>query len=265
MPDRKYNKIAVFGGIYNNYLALEEAIKDAKSKNVEDIFCLGDLGAFGPHPDRVFPLLIENNVKVMQGNYDNSIGNNIDNCQCGYTDPMDNYFARISYDYTYKNTSEENKMWMKNLPEFIKIQLGDFKVHMAHGSPRQMNEFLWESTSPNFFLKKIMSDYMCDILLTTHTGIKWFRKVDENKYFVNVGVLGRPENDGKTNVWYTILEIEDSNLKVDFIPVNYNYKKLAKEMETENLPKEFIDTVLSGWWTTCLEILPVKERLRGKF
>ncbi len=260
-----YKKIAVFGGIYNNYLALEEAIKSAKENDVEEIFCLGDLGAFGPFPDKVFPLLIENNIKVMQGNYDNSISNNIDNCQCGYTDPLDNYFAKISYDYTYKNTSEKYKKWMKNLPEHLSIKLGKYKVYMSHGSPRQMNEFLWESSTPDYFLKKLLSDYKCDILLATHTGLKWFREIDTDKYFINVGVLGRPENDGKTNVWYALLEIIDNKLEYKFIPVNYDYKKLASEMKLENIPDEFIQTVLTGYWTTCLEILPIKERMRGKF
>ena len=28
---------------------------------------------------------------------------------------------------------------------------------------------------------------------------------------------------------------------------------------------EFVETVLTGWWTTCLEVLPARERRRGKF
>ena len=36
-------------------------------------------------------------------------------------------------------------------------------------------------------------------------------------------------------------------------------------MEREKLPKEFIETILTGWWTTCLEILPGKERINGKY
>jgi hypothetical protein len=34
-------------------------------------------------------------------------------------------------------------------------------------------------------------------------------------------------------------------------------------MRAETLPAEFIQTILSGWWTTCLEILPVRERTAG--
>jgi len=34
-------------------------------------------------------------------------------------------------------------------------------------------------------------------------------------------------------------------------------------MTAQELPAPFIETVLTGWWTTCLEILPTKERARG--
>ena len=34
------------------------------------MFCLGDMGGFGPHPDRVFPLLEDYDVLAIQGNYD---------------------------------------------------------------------------------------------------------------------------------------------------------------------------------------------------
>ena len=108
-----YKKIAVFGGVYNNYLALEALVKDAKNRGVEKLYCLGDLGAFGPNPDKVFPILLENDIEVVQGNYDNSIGNDLSDCQCGYTDPQDNYFAQISYDYTFANTSAEFKSYQK--------------------------------------------------------------------------------------------------------------------------------------------------------
>ncbi|MFB6356357.1 MAG: metallophosphoesterase, partial [bacterium] len=108
--------IGVFGGVYNNYLALKETIGLFGDRNVEDIFCLGDLGAFGPHPDRVFPPLVEHDVKVVRGNYDDSVGHEKEDCQCGYTDPKDNYFAEISYDYTLENTSDEWKEWMRDLP-----------------------------------------------------------------------------------------------------------------------------------------------------
>src|SRR6516162_3928074 len=138
MPDR----IAIFGGIYSNYLALEAAIRDAQSHAVDACYCLGDLGAFGPYPDRVFPLLQEQGVLCIQGNYDHSIGNDLADCQCGYTDPRDNYFARISFDYTFRHTSPVYRAWMRDLPTQRSIELGRYRVLLCHGSPRRVNEFL---------------------------------------------------------------------------------------------------------------------------
>ena len=57
----------------------------------------------------MFPLLHEHQIPCVQGNYDNSVGHALNDCQCGYTDPRDNHFAQISYDYTLQNTSRENR------------------------------------------------------------------------------------------------------------------------------------------------------------
>ncbi len=258
-------RIACFGGIYNNYLALEVAIRDALTRGVDAMYCLGDMGAFGPHPNRVFPLLYENQVHCLQGNYDDSIGNELDNCQCGYTDPRDNHFAQISYDYTLANTSSDNRQFLRSLPKEARLQLGPLSALMCHGSPRKVNEFLWESTTPTHLLDSIATQADADVILATHTGVKWRRELSDGRQFVNVGVVGRPENDGQTCVWYTVLEWGAGKLHVEFIPVNYDYPRLAKEMSDERLPDEFIETVMTGWWTTCLEVLPSKERRKGKY
>ncbi len=261
MPPR-YQRIACLGGLYSNYLALESALSDIRARGVDQIFCLGDMGAFGPFPDRVFPLLHEHNVVCIQGNYDDSIGNALDDCQCGYTDPRDNYFAQISYDYTLENTSTENREFLNELPQQIQIQIGDLNVLLCHGSPRRVNEFLWQSTTSDAFLQRLFDENQCDAIIGTHTGIKWHRQIS-NQHFVNAGVLGRPENDGNTNVWYTIIESHESNLNVQFIPVAYDFRRLSREMKSEKLPDEFCETIETGWWTTCLEVLPQKERVAG--
>jgi predicted phosphodiesterase len=259
-----FQRIAVFGGVYNNYLAVEAALRDAHSRGVDAFYCLGDLGAFGPHPDRVFPLLHDHNVQCIQGNYDNSVGEGLADCQCGYTDPRDNYFAHISYEYTFTHTSPKNRLWMKGLPQQRRIDLGRYRLLLCHGSPRKTNEFLWESTCPTHFLEHLAVLHDADVLLTTHTGVKWRRRLAQDRHFVNVGVLGRPENDGRTNVWYALLTARPA-LQVEFIPVEYDFQRLAREMRDERLPEEFVETVLTGWWTTCLEILPSKERRKGKY
>jgi len=261
----RFGRVAVFGGIYNNYLALERALDDARNRGAEEVFCLGDLGGVGPHPDRVFPRLRDGGVRVMAGNYDVSVGHGRDDCGCGYTDPRDNRYAQISYDYTFANTSPGNRAWMRDLPGGFRFRLGDTRVFTCHGSPRRVNEFLWESGTPDGLLRRLLDNNEADLILGTHTGIKWQRRVPGGGGFVNVGVLGRPENDGATHVWYTLLTAAGEGWDAEFVPVTYDHERLAAEMRAEHLPEEFVETVLTGWWTTCLEILPAKERLRGRY
>jgi hypothetical protein len=116
------------------------------------------------------------------------------------------------------------------------------------------------------------------LILGTHTGIHWQRELSNDRRFVNVGVLGRPENDGETNVWYTLIDFDapaqnsteqgggaGEDYSVEFVPLTYDHERLAREMRDEQLPEEFVETVLTGWWTTCLEVLPGKERRTGQF
>lgn len=272
-------RIALFGGVYSNHLALSALLDDLRRRGIGRAYCLGDLGAFGPHPDKVFPLLRDAAIPVVQGNYDNSIGNDLPDCQCGYTDPLDNYFARLSYDYTYRRTSPENKRWMRGLPGEIRFELGAKRVLLCHGSPRRMNEFVWESGSSAAFLARLCNEHSAEIIVATHTGLHWHRELPGGRHFINCGAIGRPANDGRTNVWYAVLSVGgapagdggeragsgDEVVTVEFIPLDYDHRHLAAEMRDENLPEEFVDTVESGWWTTCLEILPAKERARGMY
>ncbi|MGD8375121.1 MAG: metallophosphoesterase, partial [Acidobacteriota bacterium] len=115
--------IAFLGGVYANHLALEAVIRDARARGAGAIYCLGDLGAFGPHPDRVWPLLVEHGVRTIQGNYEESLAGGAEDCNCGYTDPRDNRFAQVSYDYTAANTSTAFRRWMGRLPKQLRVDL----------------------------------------------------------------------------------------------------------------------------------------------
>ncbi len=257
-------KFAVFGGVYNNHLSLKATLRDARSKGARHLYCLGDMGGFGPHPDRVFaPLRDSTDLSVMQGNYDHSIGHRLDDCACGYTDPRDNHFAQLSYDYTLENTSDTHKDWLRGLPREIRCLWGGCRVLMAHGSPRRVNEFLWESTCSDVFLAYLLDEWEADLLLVTHTGIPWRRRLDDGRQVVNVGAIGRPANNGRTDVEYALVDVGPDGIDISIEQVGYDHQRLAHEMRNEGLPQEFVETILSGWWTTCLEVLPAKERAAG--
>jgi len=261
MPD----VIAVFGGVYANHLALRAVLADAAGRGARAFYCLGDLGGFGPCPDKVFPLLCEHGVQVVQGNYDDAVGNGRADCGCGYTDARDNHHARLAYPYALAKTSAPNRATLRALPPVRLAELAGRRLRMVHGSPRRQNEFLWETTSPASFLEHLCDEHPCDVLLCTHTGLHWQRRLPSGKLVVNVGAIGRPANDGRTEVWYSLLSEEGGEIRAEHRAVAYDHEALAAEMRAEGLPEEFVETIRTGWWTTCLEVLPAKERARGRW
>jgi len=257
-------RLAVFGGVYANHRALRAVLDDARARGAARTFCLGDLGGFGPHPDRAIETLREAGVPSVRGNLDGTVGHDRPDCACGYCDPRDLHFSQRSFDYAVARTSPVHKAWLRDLPERITLTIAGRRLLLCHGSPRRVNEFLWESTCSDDFLEWLCDDSGADVILCSHTGLHWWRTLPSGRQVINAGALGRPANDGRAIAWYAELEI-GGGIGVSFRPVPYDHEALAREMEAEGLPAEFIATIRTGWWTTCLENMPARERARGRF
>jgi uncharacterized Fe-S cluster-containing radical SAM superfamily protein/diadenosine tetraphosphatase ApaH/serine/threonine PP2A family protein phosphatase len=256
-------RIAVCGGPYANPYALRAMLRDARARGCERIFCLGDLGGFGAECDAIWPLLRQFGVECIAGNYDIAIGRGDEDCGCGYSDPRDNEFAQVMYDYTRANTSAEFAGWMRELPRHRREEIGGCDVHMVHGSPLAVNDFMWESLEDDELRERVDASG-ADVLLCTHTGIPWQRTVD-GTLVVNVGAVGRPANDGRTDTWYAVVTLEDGTAMAELVPVGYDWSAQAGSMRAAGLPEVFAQTIETGWWTTCLEVVPPRERARGRF
>jgi diadenosine tetraphosphatase ApaH/serine/threonine PP2A family protein phosphatase len=255
--------LAVFGGPYNNHLALRAVLEDARRRGAARLFCLGDLGGFGPSPGKIYPLLEADGVFTIAGNYDRSLAARRDDCGCGYTHPDDNRYAQLSYDYTNRRTTDDERRRLAALPDAARFARGGRRWHLCHGSPRRTNEFLWESACADVFLERLVREAEADTILCTHTGLHWQRALPSGARVINVGAVGRPANDGRPEVWYAWIAPGADD--AEFVRVAYDHEALAREMESEDLPAPFVETIRTGWWTTCLEILPAKERARGRF
>jgi predicted phosphodiesterase/uncharacterized Fe-S cluster-containing radical SAM superfamily protein len=256
-------RIAVCGGPYANPYALSAMVRDASARGCEQLFCLGDLGGFGAECDAIWPILTEHGFRCVAGNYDIAIGRGDEDCGCGYSDERDNHFAQLIYDYTRSHTSADFAAWMRGLPGEIREEIGGVDVHMVHGSPLAVNDFLWESLEDDE-LRMRLAMSGADVLLCTHTGIPWQREVG-GRVLVNVGTVGRPANDGRRETWYAVLDLEEGHAAAELVPLEYDWSAQAESMRAAGVPEPFAETVETGWWTTCLEIVPPLERSRGRY
>ncbi|MDQ6730936.1 MAG: metallophosphatase family protein, partial [Actinomycetota bacterium] len=246
-------RIAALGGPYANPFALRAVLDDAAARGCERIFCLGDLGGFGADCDAVWPLLADR-VQCIAGNYDVAIGRGDPDCGCGYADERDNRYAQLIYDHTLASTSPAFAAWMRELPLEHRELIGGVDVHMVHGSPLAINDFLWESLNDDELRMRVALSG-ADVLLCTHTGMPWQRPID-GTLVVNVGAVGRPANDGRTDAWYAVLELDGGHASAELVPVAYDWRAQTASMRQAELPEVFVETIETGWWTTCLEIVP---------
>ncbi len=255
--------VAAFGGAYANPYALRAVLEDARSRGCARIFNLGDLGGFGAECDAVWPLLEEFGVESIAGNYDIAIGRGDDDCGCGYDSARDNEFAQLMYDHTRAATGTGFARWMHELPGEWRGEIGGVDVHCVHGSPLAVNDFLWGSLADDELRTRVAASG-ADVLLCTHTGIPWQRDC-EGTLVVNVGAAGRPANDGRRETWYAVLDLEDGRHRAELVPVSYDWRAQARSMRAAGLPEPFVETIETGWWTTCLEVVPPAERARGRY
>ena len=82
-----FERVLVFGGIYSNHYGLSAVLEAAERHRADAVYCLGDLGGFGPNPEKIWPLLTAAGVRCIQGNYEQSLATGHEDCNCGYTDP----------------------------------------------------------------------------------------------------------------------------------------------------------------------------------
>ena len=260
---RSVTRLGVFGGAYANPHALRATLADMHARGCEELYCLGDLGGFGAECDAIWPLLREHDVTCIAGNYDIAIGRGDEDCGCGYTSERDNAFAQVMYDHTLRSTSAGFAAWMGELPRELRMRRGGCDVHLVHGSPLEVNDFFWESLDEDDARIRVRASG-ADVLLCTHTGLPWQRRID-GTLVVNVGAVGRPANDGSPDVWYAVVDLEDGRASAELVRVAYDHAAQAASMRAAGLPEAFVETIETGWWTTCLEVVPPAERARGRY
>lgn len=256
-------RIAAFGGVYANPRALEATLADAEARGCERLICLGDLAGFGATPNAVWQPLLGAGVECIAGNYDLAIASGADDCGCGYSDPRDSHYAQVMYDFTRARTSTDFAEWMETLPEEWREQVDGVEVHAVHGSPLAVNDFFWESLSDEEASTRVAASG-ADVLLCTHTGIPWTRRID-GTLVVNCGTIGRSANDGRPDGWYAVIDCAGGTASAEIVPVSYDASAHANEIRSARLPEAFAVTAETGWWTTCLEVVPPPERARGKY
>ncbi len=230
-------RVAIFSDIHANLPALKAVFADMDERGLEQRYCLGDLVGYGTFPNEVIALIREQQIPTIMGNYDQGVGNSSDECGCAYKTAVEEALGKRSIAWTNAHTTDENKAFLRSLLPQISLDLGELRVCLAHGSPRKINEYLYEDR-PDVGLERILDGVNADVLVVGHTHKPYHRILPSGRHVINEGSVGKPK-DGDPRAAYVILEAGGKDLNVDFVRVPYDVEQAANAIEVSEMPAEY--------------------------
>jgi putative phosphoesterase len=232
--------LAVITDIHANLPALQAALARIDELGIERVYCGGDLVGYGPHPNEVCALIAEREIPTIYGNYDHAIARDDHDCGCAYVTQHDRDLGRQSVEWTLVNTSRQSKDFMRDLPFDLRIAVGAHELHLVHGSPRKVNEYLFED-KPASLYERLAAAETADALVFGHTHKPWVRE-HGGVLFVNCGSVGKPK-DGDPRAAFAVI---DDALTVTIERVAYDAQAVADEVAAAGLPTEFAAKLLAA-------------------
>jgi putative phosphoesterase len=234
-------RVAVITDLHANLPALQATLVAVDAQDVKALYCGGDLVGYGPQPDEVCALIEDREIPTIYGNYDYAIARDLHDCGCAYRDPHDREIGQLSVEWTLEHTNERSRRFMHDLPFDLRFELGGKRVRLVHGSPRKVNEYLFEDKPARTF-ERIAALADCDILLFGHTHKPWTREYG-GVLFVNCGSVGKPK-DGDPRANYALLTATNTGIAVSIERVPYDALAVAREMRKVGLPDELADKLV---------------------
>ena len=147
-----------------------------------------------------------------------------------------------SIEWTTEQVTPMNKEYLRSLHEKIEFNADDCKVLLVHGSPRRINEYLYEDR-PEKSLQRMLESIDADVVVCGHTH-KPYHRIIKDTHIINDGSIGKPK-DGDPRACYAVIEL-DKTINVEFRRVEYSMAQVVDEIIEVGLPSAFADALLTG-------------------
>ncbi len=191
------DKIAVISDIHGNIPALEATLEDIDRRDIDTIYCLGDLVGKGPYPEQAVDICRRRCKVVLRGNWDEYI--------CGKTDD-----ESICWHQT--RLGQERMSYLAGLPNSIDFKMSGRHIRFFHAShlsvhhrvfPYESYEKIREMFSNTDFTGRTPSEP--DVVGYGDIHLAYtLTLISLHKTIFNTGSVGVPADEPKAS--YAILE-----------------------------------------------------------
>jgi len=238
-------RVAVLSDIHANLVALDAVLAGVPS--VDEIWHLGDVVGYGPHPDETVARLRELGAIGVRGNHDNAaLG--------GHEIESFNVDARRAAEWTRATISDETRAWLAAQPETLERE----GFLLVHGSPRDP---IWEYITSTPVARASMA------AMHTHSGLHGHTHLpvayieddgrletmspgsgstltfDGRRVLLNPGSVGQPRDGIPTAAWM-LLDTEAGN--ATWWRTAYDIGEVQAAMIKVSLPERLVARLAYG-------------------
>lgn len=232
-------RIALIGDLHANLPALRAVLDDVASIGADAVFCVGDVVGRGPHPNEVVEELRAHDIPTVQGNWDEAVGMDREQTGASFATAAGEAEANASMRWTAEAMTDDNRAWLRQLPQTMRLSLRGRSVHLFHGSPLRQSEYLW-SERPSRVFARIASDEADDVFAFGHTHEAWHRVVGQ-AHFVACGSVGCG-TDGDARARYAVVYIGEPDIAVGFRALDYDHLAVVRDMAAARMSLDLLRT-----------------------
>ena len=230
-------QIAIISDIHGNLPALEAVINEIERRNINRIFCIGDIIGKGPSPDIVIDVCRKYCEKIIKGNHEELI--------CSEITFGNEIFEKIKQ-WNKNKIGNERYEYLKSLDYSINFKISGKSIRLFHASQigvcnrvRKNDNFekhllMFENTEFTGFLESPNIVGYGDI----HSS---FIEIIKDKILFNVGSVGNPLGLDTRASFGIISGIFDSNieekLELDIVKIDYDKNKAIYDTKECDLPE----------------------------
>ena len=246
--DSRNMLIGIISDLHANLEATRAVLTRLDDFAPDLVVCLGDVTGYNAEPNEVVDIIRERQFPILMGNHDA--------VACGLEEPwFFNAKAQTAIRWHAECLREDNKVWIRNLPE--QIPVGDLCL-CVHGSPGNRDDYIldWLDAMRQLEYLDGTRTRICFFGHSHRAGIfgekgggapteikSPYALSAHNRYFINPGSVGQPR-DGDPRAAFGLLDTD--TMIFTFQRVEYDIAAAARKVIECGLPEELAQRLEKG-------------------
>ncbi|TFB22886.1 metallophosphoesterase [Filobacillus milosensis] len=241
-------RIAIIADVHGNASALEAALSEIDEKNINHIYCLGDMIGIGPQTNEVLHILFSRkNLTMITGNHDESVLAIIN----GEEHPNNHPHVKQHHEWIAERMDPSFVSKLEQLPRYLNENLVGHHFNFIHyhindeelETPISENPFhrIVEPSLKN--MEELFDGYEAELIgFGHHHPTHLF--TNPHTIYLNPGALGCHNQPAAR---YAIVDVSNDSLNVKLMETPYDNSYFLKSYEKLDVPqRDFIIQAFHG-------------------